>query len=84
MRICKFSDPENEVDLILSCAGIFETPKDSMILQFVPLIDQTSVLGGVVVPIVDVKCLKKCSAMVKVGLSRFQKPTGELAIVHHR
>ena len=27
-RSCKFSDPENEVDLILSLAGIFETPKD--------------------------------------------------------
>ena len=28
MRSCKFSDPENEVDLVLSRAGIFETPKD--------------------------------------------------------
>ena len=28
MRSCKFSDPENEVDLFLSRAGIFETPKD--------------------------------------------------------
>ena len=25
LRSCKFSDPENEVDLILSLAGIFET-----------------------------------------------------------
>ena len=28
MQSCKFSDPENEVDLVLSRAGIFETPKD--------------------------------------------------------
>ena len=28
MRSCKFSDPENEVDLFLLRAGIFETPKD--------------------------------------------------------
>ena len=28
MRSCKFSDPENEVYLILSPSGIFETPKD--------------------------------------------------------
>ena len=52
--------------------------KISMILQFAPLIDQISVpvLGAFVVPLVDVDCLKKCTAMVKVGLSRFQKPTG--------
>ena len=57
----------------------------SMILQFAPLIDQISVLvlGGFVVPLVDVECLK-CKAMVKVGLSRFQKPIGELASVYHR
>ena len=60
--------------------------KISMILQFAPLIDQISVpvLGGVVVPSVDVECLKKCPATIKVGLSRFQKPTGELASVYHR
>ena len=28
LRGCKFSDAENEVDLILSRAGIFKTPKD--------------------------------------------------------
>ena len=52
--------------------------KISMILQFAPLIDQISVpvLGAFVVLLVDVDCLKKCTAMVKVGLSRFQKPTG--------
>ena len=57
-----------------------------MILQFAPFIDQISVpvLGGFVVPLVDVESLKKCSAMVKVGLSRFQKPIGELVSVCHR
>ena len=53
--------------------------KISMILQFAPLIDQILVLRGVIVPVVDVECLKKCPAMVKVGLSRFQKSIGELA-----
>ena len=74
-------DPETEVDLILSRASIFETPKD--IDNF---IDQISVpvLGGFVVPLVDVECLKKCTAMVKVGLSRFKIPIGELASVYHR
>ena len=45
--------------------------KMSMILQIAPLTDQISVLGGIVVPIADVGCQKKCSAMVKVGLSPF-------------
>ena len=56
--------------------------KISMILQFAPLIDQILVLRGVVVPVVDVECLKKCPAMVKAGLSRFQKSIGELAIAN--
>ena len=55
-----------------------------MILQIAQLIDQISVLGGVVVPVADVGCQKKCPAMVKVGLSRFQKLIGELASVYHR
>ena len=58
--------------------------KISMILQIAPLTDQISVLGGIVVPIADVGCEKKCPAMVKVGLSRFQKLIGELASVYHR
>ena len=76
-------DPETEVDLIMSRAGISRRQKISMILQFAPLIDQISVLGGVVVPIADVECQKKCSAMVKAGSSRFQKAIGELASVFH-
>ena len=56
----------------------------SMILQTAPLTDQISVLGGIEVPISDVGCQKKCSAMVKVGLSRFQTLIGELASVYHR
>ena len=80
---CKFSDSENKVDLILTRAPS-RSQKISMILQFTPLKDQISVLGRVVVPIVDVECLKKCTATVKVKLSRFQKPRGELASVWHR
>ena len=55
--------------------------KISMISQFALPIDQISipVLGGFAVPLVDVECLKKCAAMVKVGFSRFQMPIGELA-----
>ena len=55
-----------------------------MILQIAPLIDQISVLGGVVVPVADVGCQNKCPAMVNVGLSRFQKPIGESASLYHR
>ena len=58
--------------------------KISMILQIAPLTDQISVLGGIVVQIADVACQKKCLAMVKVGLIRFQKLIGELASVYHR
>ena len=75
LRSCNFSGPENEVDLILLRAGIFETLTD---------IDDFTMLVGVVVPIVDVECLKRCSAIVKVGLSRLQKPIGELASVYYR
>ena len=54
-----------------------------MILQIALHTDQISVLGEIVVPVADVGCQKKCSAMVKVGLSQFQK-LGELASVYHR
>ena len=57
-----------------------------MILQFALLIDQISVpvLGGFVVSLVVVECLKKCTTVVKAGLSRFQMPIRVLASVHHR
>ena len=69
--------------------------KISMTWQFAPLVDQISVLGGVVVPIPGVGCQKKCPATVKVGsiddltirpthrsnLGRFQKTIGGLAII---
>ena len=58
--------------------------KISMTLQIAPLTDQISVLGEIVVPIADVGCQKKCPAIIKVGLSRFQKLIGELASVYHR
>ena len=75
-----------KMKLILFCRvpASSRRQKISMILQIAPLTDQISVLGGVVVPIADVGCQKKCPAMVKVGLSRFQKPIGELASVYHR
>ena len=64
--------------------GIFETPKDIDDFTNCPLIDQISVLVGVVVPMVDVGWQKKCPPIVKVGISRFQKPTGESASMYHR
>ena len=63
---------------------ILETPKDIDDFTIAPLTDQILVLGGIVVPKADVGCQKKCPAMVKVGLSRFQKLIGELASVYHR
>ena len=54
-------------------ASQWRRQKTPMILQIAPLTNQISVLGGIVVPIADVGCHKKCPAMVKVGLSRFQK-----------
>ena len=58
--------------------------KISMILQFTPLIDEISVLGGVVIPVVDIERLKKCPVIVKAGLSRFRKQIEGLASVYHR
>ena len=79
-------DPETEADLILSRAGIFETPKDIDDFTICPThrSNLSTGVGGFVVPLVDVECLKKCTAMVMVGLSRLQKPIGELASVYHR
>ena len=68
----------------LTPASQWRRQKISMILQIAPLTNQISVLGGIVVPIADVGCHKKCPAMVKVGLSRFQKLIRELASVYHR
>ena len=42
--------------------GIFEMPKDIDDFIIGPLTDQISVLGEIVVPIVDVGCQKKCPA----------------------
>ena len=60
MRSCKFSDPEHEVDLILSRAGILETPKDIHDFTNCPT-QKISVLGGIVVPVADVGCRNKMS-----------------------
>ena len=53
-RSCKFSDPENEVDLNCRVPASSKRQKISIILQISFLIDQISVFSGVVVPIVDV------------------------------
>ena len=65
--------------LILFCRVLasLRRQKISMILQIALHTDQISVLGGIVVPVADVGCQKKCSAMVKVGLSQFQKLIGK-------
>ena len=91
LRSCKkdiSSYLQRSSQLILFCREPASSRRQKIwiILQFATFIDQISVpvLGGVVVPLVDVECLKKCTAMVKVGLSRFQKPIGELASVYHR
>ena len=72
--------------LILFCRVLasLRRQKILMILQIALHTDQISVLGGIVVPVADVGCQKKCSAMVKAGLSQFQKLIGELASVYHR
>ena len=41
-------------------------------------------LGRVVVPKVDLECLKRCPAIAMVRISRFQKPIGELVGAYHR
>ena len=58
--------------------------KISMIFYNLPRSDEISVLGGVVIPMVEAECLKKSAAVIKVGLSRFRKPIGGLASVYHR
>ena len=81
---CGVADPEMKLILFCRVPASSRRQMISMILQIAPLTDQISVLGGIVVPIADVGCQKKCPAMVKVGLSRFQKLIGELASVYHR
>ena len=82
--VASFQIQKMKVILFCRVQASSRRQKISMILQIAALIDQISVLDGVLVPIVDVGCQKKFPAMVKVGLSRFQKPTGELASVYHR
>ena len=82
--VASFQIQKMKVILFCRVQASSRRQKISMILQIAPLTDQISVLGGIVVPIADVGCQKKCPAMVKVGLSRFQKLIGELASVYHR
>ena len=81
MRSCKFSDPENKVDLISSRADIFETPKD---LTNCPTHRSNLGVGWSRGSSSRCRVPNKCPAMVKVELSRFQKPIGELASLYHR
>ena len=82
--VASFQIQKMKVILFCRVQASSRRQKISMILQIAAIIDQISVLGGIVVPIADVGCQKKCPAMVKVGLSRFQKLIGELASVYHR
>ena len=91
LRSCKkdiSSYLQRSSQLILFCREPASSRRQKIwiILQFATFIDQISVpvLGGVVVLLIDVECLKKCTAMVKVGLSRFQMPIREWESVYHR
>ena len=83
-RVASFQIQKMKLVLFCRVQASSRRQKISMILQIAPLIDQISVLGGVVVPVADVGCQKKRPAMVKVELSRFQKPIGESASLYHR
>ena len=72
------------MDLDPPGAGIFERPKDIDDFNICPT--HRSNLGtgvGWSRGFIS-RCIKKCTAMVKVRLSRFQMPIGELASVYHR
>ena len=58
--------------------------KISMILQIAPLIDQISVFEWSRSSSSKCRVPKEVSGHGKVGLSRFQKPIGELAGLYHR
>ena len=78
-RSCKFSDPENEVDLILSLAGIFETLTGIDNFKICPTHRCWVELWF------QCRVPKEVSGYCNmVRLSRFQKPIGKLASVYHR
>ena len=83
MRSCKFSDPENKVDLILSRADIFETPK--YVDDFTDCRTHRSNLGVGWSRGSSSRCRvpKEVSGHGKVGLSRFQKSRVKLASMYH-
>ena len=83
-RVASFQIQKMKLILFCRVLASLRRQKILMILQIAPHTDQISVLGGIVVPVADVGCQKKCSAMVKAGLSQFQKLIGELASVYHR
>ena len=61
--IASFQIQKMKLILVCRVPASSRRQKISMIFQF----DQISVLGGVVVPKVDVESLKKCPAKVKIG-----------------
>ena len=83
-RVASFQIQKMKSILFCRVPASSRRQKISMTLQIAPLTDQISVLGEIVVPIADVGCQKKCPAMIKVGLSRFQKLIGELASEYYR
>ena len=83
-RVASFQIQKMKLILFCRVLASLRCQKISMILQIALHTDQISVLGGIVVPVADVGCQKKCLAMVKAGLSQFQKLIGELASVYHR
>ena len=66
---CCSSFQIQKMKLILFCRVPASSRRQntSMILQIAPHTDQILVLGGIVVPIANVGCQKKCPTMVKVG-----------------
>ena len=64
-RVASFQIQKMKLVLFCRVQASSRRQKISMILQIAPLIDQISVLGGVVVPVADVGCQKKCPVMVK-------------------
>ena len=81
-RVASFQIQKMKLILFCRLLASLRCQKILMILQIALHTDQISALGGIVIPVADVGCQKKCSA--KAGLSQFQKLIGELASVYHR
>ena len=78
------SDPENEVNLVLSRAGIFETPKHIDDFTNCPSHRSNLGVGWNRGSNSKYRVPKEMSGHSKGGLRRFQKLIGESASVYHR